>query len=155
MTARDFREKKQERHGASFTLKHVQADKIFGTTPVWRQRTKVLISDIHRTIIDIVGDPSIGGGIQHVSDCIAAYLTRKERDDRRLIQYAERLGNGAVFKRLGFLAERDPTGESLAELCLPQLSSGNAKLDPALDCPRYVARWRLRIPETWDVRGRS
>jgi predicted transcriptional regulator of viral defense system len=155
ITARHFREKHQERHGASFTLKHLHADKIFGTAPVWRRRTKVPVSDVHRTIVDIVSDPSIGGGIQHVSECVGVYLTRKDRDDNRLIQYAERLGNGAVFKRLGFLAERNPTGSELARLCLPRLSSGNAKLDPALDCPRYVARWRLRIPETWDVRGRS
>jgi predicted transcriptional regulator of viral defense system len=155
ITARHFREKNQERHGVSFSLKHLGEDKIFGTTPVWRHRSKVLVSDVHRTIVDIVSDPSIGGGIQHVSDCIGVYLTRRDRDDNRLIQYADQLGNGAVFKRLGFLAERNPKGSHLAELCLPRLSAGNAKLDPALDGPRYVSRWRLRIPETWDVRGRS
>jgi len=55
----------------------------------------------------MLDDPALGGGIQHVSDCLAAYLKRADRDDARLIGYADRLGNGAVFKRLGFLAETD------------------------------------------------
>ena len=31
---------------------------------------------------------------------------RTDRDDQKLIEYGDRLGNGAVFKRLGFLAEK-------------------------------------------------
>jgi hypothetical protein len=54
-----------------------------------------------------------------------------------------------VFKRLGFLAERHPTGAKLAELCLARLSAGDAKLDPALDCPRLISKWHLRVPQTW------
>ena len=27
-----------------------------------------------------------------------------------------------------------------------------AKLDPALDCPRLITRWNLRIPAMWDVK---
>ena len=33
-----------------------------------------------------------------------------DRNDAALMDYAERLGNGAVFKRLGFLAGRNPAG---------------------------------------------
>ena len=87
-----------------------------------------------------------------MSDCLAVYLSRSDRDDERLIQYAERLGNGAVFKRLGFLAERHAKGGRLAEMSQTRLSMGNAKLDPSLDCPRLVSEWRLRVPETW-MRG--
>ena len=62
---------------------------------------------------------------------------------KKLIEYGERLGNGAVFKRLGFLAESVTTELTLAELCRARLTAGNAKLDPALDCKRLVSRWRL------------
>ena len=34
-----------------------------------------------------------------------AYLTQPDRDDNTLTDYAERTGNGAIFKRLGFLVE--------------------------------------------------
>lgn len=149
VTGQPLREKRQGRQGFNFLLKHLNAAKIFGTKLIWRHRTRVPVSDVHRTIIDMFDDPALGGGIQHVSDCLSAYLKRPDRDDDKLIQYAERLGNGAVFKRLGFLAERLLAGEKLPALCLERLTAGNAKLDPALECPRLVSKWRLRIPATW------
>ena len=51
----------------------------------------------------ILGDTE--RGIDHVSECIAAYLRSAECDHELLIRYAEQLANGAVFKRLGYLAE--------------------------------------------------
>jgi predicted transcriptional regulator of viral defense system len=149
LTGQAIRKKQQERHGVQFVLKHLNETKIFGTKPIWRHHTRVPISDLHRTIVDMLDDPSLGGGIQHVSDCLNSYFKKNNRDDSLLIQYAERLGNGAVFKRLGFLAERHPTGAKLAELCLARLSAGDAKLDPALDCPRLISKWHLRVPQTW------
>lgn len=149
MTAQAVRQKRQERHGTLFSLKHVNKRKLFGTKNVWRHQTRVPVSDVHRTIIDILDDPAIGGGIQHVADCLAAYLRRGDRDDEKLIEYAMRLGNGAVFKRLGFLAERLPEGAELARLCERPLSGGQAKLDPAQDGPHVVTKWRLRVPQRW------
>ena len=154
ITGQAIRQKRVPRHGFEFTLKHLAAEKIFGTKPVWRHHSKVPTSDVHRTIVDMLDDPSLGGGIQQVSDCLSAYLKRTDRSDQTLIEYGERLGNGAVFKRLGFLAERRPDGASLVELCRTRLTAGNAKLDPALDCSRLVSRWRLFIPSTW-ARGDS
>jgi predicted transcriptional regulator of viral defense system len=155
LTGQAIREKRQIRHGVQFALKHINKDKIFGTKPVWRHHTKVPISDVHRTVVDILDDPALGGGIQHVADCLNAYLKRADRDDKKLIEYAVRLGNGAVFKRLGFLAERNPNGGSLAEECRGHLTSGNAKLDPALAAPRLVSSWRLLVPQTWMRTGVS
>jgi hypothetical protein len=54
-----------------------------------------------------------------------------------------------VFKRLGFLAERQKDSTQLAELCRARLSTGLAKLDPALPGERVNSRWKLRLPETW------
>jgi predicted transcriptional regulator of viral defense system len=149
ITGRTIRRKSEMRQGFQFTLKHVNPEKIFGTLPIWRRHTKVLVSDVHRTIVDILDDPALGGGIQHVSDSFDAYLRRADRSDQKLIEYAERLGNGAVFKRLGFLAELRPSAANLAEECRARLTAGNAKLDPALDCTRLVSKWRLFVPPTW------
>ena len=149
LTARPVRQKRQERHGTLFSLKHVHRRKIFGTKHIWRHRTRVPVSDVHRTIIDMLDDPAIGGGIQHVADCLAAYLRRNDRDDEKLVDHAVRLGNGAVFKRLGFLAERISGGAELGLLCEQHLSGGHARLDPARDGPLVVAKWRLRVPERW------
>jgi predicted transcriptional regulator of viral defense system len=154
VTGQAVRHKHQIRQGFEFTLKHLQPDKIFGTKPVWRHRTKVPVSDVHRTVIDMLDDPALGGGIQHVSDCLTSYFERADRSDQKLIEYGEQLGNGTVFKRLGFLAERLPDGAKLADLCHDRLTAGNSKLDPALDSKRLISKWRLLIPQTWS-RGDS
>ena len=146
MTAQTVREKRQVRHGAHFALYHVQERKIFGTKPVWRGRSKVLLSDVHRTVIDMLDNPSLGGGIQHVSDCLDAYLKRPDRSDDTLTAYAERLGNGAVFKRLGFLADQHSDAAHIADVCRARLTAGNAKLDTTLRCSRLISKWCLWVP---------
>ena len=141
------------RHGKAFdfTLKHLSRKKFSVPSQSGAHHTKVPVSDVHRTIIDMLDDPALGGGIQHVADCLGLFR-RADRDDQKLIEYAEQLGNGAVFKRLGFLAEKRADGATLAELCRARLTAGNAKLDPALECKRLVSKWRLLVPLTW-VRG--
>ena len=151
MTAQPVREKRQTRHGADFVLCHIPEAKIFGTKSIWRGRSKIPISGLHRTIVDMLDDPWLGGGIQHSADCLNAYLKRPDRDDSKLIEYAERVKNGAVFKRLGFLAARYSSASQLAEACQSRLTKGNSKLDPSLNCPRLISKWRLWVPETWEA----
>ena len=149
LTGRPVRRKFPRHHGVRFSLKHISEDRIFGTGAIWRGNSKILVSDVHRTIIDMLDDPALGGGIQHVADCLSVYLTSRNRDDNMLLSYASRLGNGAVFKRLGYLAERHPDGAELVEPCRERLTTGHAKLDPALEAPRLITRWKLRVPDTW------
>jgi predicted transcriptional regulator of viral defense system len=148
-TAKPLRTRQHVVHGISFALRHIQPIAIFGTRAIWRGRLKVQISDIHRTMIDMLADPSVGGGIRHVADCLAAYLKHKDADPSMLIRYAETLKNGAVFKRLGFLASTFPDQAALVEACRSRLTQGNAKLDPKLPCVKLVKAWRLWIPATW------
>ncbi len=152
MTTQTVRDRKQDRHGTHFTLHHIQERKIFGTKTVWRGRTKVPVSDVHRTIIDMLDNPAIGGGIRHVADCFDEYIKRDDRNEDVLIANAERLGNGAVFKRLGFLAEKYPDLTALAEDCRMRLTKGNSKLDPMLQADLLISRWRLWVPASW-VKG--
>jgi predicted transcriptional regulator of viral defense system len=128
---------------------------MFGTKTVWRGRTKVMVSDPERTIVDMLDDPVVGGGIQHVADCLAEYFKRKDREDNLLLEYIERLGNGAVFKRLGFLAERQGGEDQLVQACAGHLTKGTVKLNPALDCTKLVTRWRLWIPPRWKTEARA
>jgi predicted transcriptional regulator of viral defense system len=153
-TARPVRQKSVQSQGALFSLKHVKEDLIFGMKTVWRGRTRVLVSNMHRTVVDMLDDPATGGGIQHVADCFAQYMKRKDSKPGLLIDYADRLGNGAVFKRLGFLAERNPRADLLIDAAKLRLTKGYAKLDPALDCPKLVTRWRVRVPKNWIKNGR-
>ena len=70
-------------------------------------------------------------------------------NDDTLAAYAERLGNGAVFKRLGFLAEQHSDAAHIADVCRARLTAGNAKLDTALRCSRLISKWSLWVPSTW------
>ncbi len=140
------RQKAQHRHGVTFTLSHIDQDKIFGIRTIWRGRTQVQISDPHRTIIDMMNDPSVGGGIQMVRDCFSEYVKREDCSFETLIEYADRLGNGAVFKRMGYLAEELSAPEWFIKACHGKRTSGNVKLDPALNSDHLVTRWRLWVP---------
>jgi predicted transcriptional regulator of viral defense system len=155
LTTQAVRERQQQRQGVPFTLKHIDARKLFGTKSVWRHQTRVPVSDVHRTIIDILDDPALGGGIQHVAECLNAYLRRDDRNDGKLIDYAAQLGNGAVFKRLGFLAESQRGTDKLVQLCLRNLSGGHADLDPAQPGSRIVSKWRLLVPDRWSHQVRA
>lgn len=149
LTARKVRQKELTVQGLPFSLKHVKESALFGTRPIWRGRVRVPVTSPAKTIIDMLDDPAIGGGIRHVADCLRAYLQREDSRTDDLIAAAEKLGNGAVFKRLGFLAELEGKQDALVTACRARLSKGNAKFDPAMPCRKLVKRWKLWIPASY------
>jgi predicted transcriptional regulator of viral defense system len=149
VTGRLVRPREQTIQGVPFVFRHLAPERIFGTRAVWRDATKVQVSDLHRTLLDMLDEPAIGGGIRHVDDCLGAYLGRPDADLGQVLSYADRLSNGAVFKRLGFLLDRRGSEEQWLAACAARLTQGNAKLDPSISCPRLVRRWRIRVPESW------
>lgn len=133
--------------GTEFRVATRQPGAIFGTRKVWRGRERVDVSDPSRTIVDVLDDPSIGGGIRTVADVLDEYVSDDHRDDERLVSYADQLGNRTVFKRLGYLLETlDVDAPGLIEICLSRRSAGLTKLDPSIDSNGRIAkRWGLRV----------
>jgi hypothetical protein len=87
-------------------------------------------------------------------DVILNNLKSEPRNLELLIDYAKRLGNGAVFKRLGFLLELLAREEEEAlRACLSGLPKGNAKLDSALPAERLISKRRLWVPENLMKKG--
>jgi predicted transcriptional regulator of viral defense system len=128
---------------------------LFGTVGVWRGQVRVPVSDPSRTMVDILDDPSLGGGIDHVADVLHQYLRSDQRSDEALVQYGDRLGNRSVFKRLGFLLERE-NGEvaDLVAACVERKSTGLTKLDPSIESSgRILRRWGLRVNASLGVPG--
>lgn len=151
-TARPITKRNQTIHNVPFVVTHAPAAQHFGTKPVWKKEKKILVSDPARTIVDMLSNPWAGGGIQHVVDCLQEYLKSAHFKERQLIDYAVRHGNGAVFKRLGFLISRlFGDDHPLVRACEAHLSQGNAQLDPALKGDRLVTRWRLFVPSTLQI----
>lgn len=137
-------------NGTSFMLRTIPEKAIFGTKPVWKGQVKVSVSDPTRTILDMLADTRLGGGIRPTVDIFLSYLKSENKNIQLLIDYAKRLGNGAVFKRLGFLLERyAPDQEAALNECKAQMTKGNTNLDPSLKADRLITRWRLWVPERW------
>lgn len=155
VTARAVRANHTERQGTSFRLKSLRKSKHFGTRAVWKGPVKVQVSDPTRTVVDILDDPPMGGGIRHAADVVGAYLESEHRDDIRLLDYTKRLGNRTVYKRLGFILEaRDTPAPMLVAVCREHLSSGLSVLDPSVRRRgRIVKRWNLRVNVELSGRG--
>lgn len=116
----------------------------WGLSSHWQDGTRLWFADPARTVIDCLDAPRLAGGIRHVGDIVTTYLD--EHDPQSLVEYGDRWGNHAVFKRLGYLVETlelpDP---GIVAACRQRLSAGISALDPTgPDGGPRVMRWRLR-----------
>jgi predicted transcriptional regulator of viral defense system len=137
----------------TYLLRHVPDAERWGTAAVWMNELRVEMADPARTVIDVLDDPGLGGGIRHVADMLDAYLD--EHDADRLVDYGDRLGNRTVFKRLGYLATRaGPDTAALIDACRARISRGVSLLDPTAP-PRghRVMEWNIRVNVPMEGRG--
>ena len=129
-----------------YLVKHVSAAALeWGLTTEWKAEVRLRFADKPRTIVDILDTPRLGGGIRHSAEILASFLD--DNDPAPLVQYGDRLGNRAVFKRLGYLTQalnRNPPG--LLDACLARVSAGISPLDPSGPKGGPVSsKWRLRV----------
>jgi predicted transcriptional regulator of viral defense system len=133
--------------GTPVRIKVVDSQRMFGTVGVWRGSERVEVADPSRTILDLLDDPSMGGGIRHVAEVLEEYLGGLHRDEELLLDYCERFGNRSVYKRLGYLLEALGLDEpGLIEHCRERMSSGVVPLDPGIGASgARNADWNLRV----------
>jgi predicted transcriptional regulator of viral defense system len=129
-----------------YLVGHASDDNLaWGLTTVWRDDVRLQFADPARTIVDILDTPNLGGGIRHGAEVLVAYLA--DHDPRLLVEFGDRLGNRAVFKRLGYLVDALGLGQTeLIAACEERVSSGISVLDP--DGPpggHRIMRWGLRV----------
>lgn len=121
---------------------------MFGLKTIWKEQVKVQVSDTHKTIIDMLNDPSLGGGIRWTIDLLQKYLYSSHFDSTTLLEYAKKMHNQAIFKRLGFiLSKLNPQASELIEHCEQNINQDNPQLDPRAKGRRLIKKWRLWIPE--------
>jgi len=141
------RRTRQYAGGVTFHVRRVPPSSIFGTVRLWSGTVPIQMADIHRTVIDILDDPAMGGGGRLTMEIVAAYWQSAERDPSRLLKYAARLGRGTIFKRLGYTAAvlGEPSLEWL-DACRERVTRGISLLDPGgrKNGP-IVTEWGLRI----------
>jgi len=146
VTSRRVSPQVQEIQGTTYNIKVTSSERLFGLATVWRDDSKVQVSNPSRTIVDLLDDPRLGGGMRHISEVLATYFRSDHRNDGELLSFAERLGNGAVFKRLGYLLETlDIASPKLATACRERMTGGVSDLDPSGPQTGSIdRRWRVR-----------
>ncbi|NLZ30606.1 MAG: hypothetical protein GX885_07685 [Methanomicrobiales archaeon] len=132
--------------GVNYRIVRVKPEKFFGLKKEWIEETPITITDREKTIIDCLDRPGYAGGIVEV----AKALGDTSLDRESLSQYARRIGNDAVIRRLGYLGER--AGISLD---LPPPASRNYPLlDPVMPHQGEIdPGWRLVINTEVPDRG--
>lgn len=151
ITSKRINGKKQTAGGLTFFIKKLKTERMFGLKAVWREQIKVQVSDPHKTIVDMFDDPSIGGGIRSVIDFFEQYLSSSYFNADILVEYASKMNNKTIFKRLGFvLSKITPNAIALINRCKQNISKGNSQLDPYLKGNRLHKKWNLWIPEDFE-----
>lgn len=149
MTTTRPHDRQPELRKARFELHTVPAAYFVGLKTVWRGGTRVQVSDPARTLIDMLALPGLGGGIRHVAEMLTTLLHDHPKEVGKLGSHAAALGVGAVYKRLGYLLQRDhPAQLELIEVCRANLSAGYSRLDPALPADRLATAWRVWVPDS-------
>jgi len=139
-----------EELGITYRFVVLAPHKFFGHRRIWIEGEKILITDPAKTVVDCLDHPEHCGGIVEVAKGLYEALTREDFPPQRLTEYADRMGNRAIFKRLGYLAEplNLPVGDEIKRW-QEALSAGYTLLDPlAGDQGPYNHRWRLRLNRT-------
>lgn len=131
-----------------FRTKTINKKLFFGTTKIWFGSSAVEIADPSRTLVDILDVPSFGGGGRHVIDVVNRYWRSDTCNPDLLFKYALQYDRGVLFKRLGYLAEKQnaPVDENWIKACQKHTSKGISNFDP--DGPKVgkiITKWNLRI----------
>lgn len=136
--------------GTEFHFVTCRKKDYFGFKKLWVDKSEmILVSDLERTIIDGLKIPEYCGGITEIAKGL--WMRRHELNLDKLVDYAERIDKGSVYRRLGFLLELYNIENSNAiERLQRKLSTGYQLLDPTLlNEGKHNARWllRLNVPE--------
>jgi len=124
--------------GVNYQIVRVKEGKFFGVRKEWIEETPISITDKEKTIIDCLDKPHYAGGIIEV----AKALKTGSLDYNQLGNYALKIDNFAVVRRLGYLCERMgipinlPLPPSKKYLLLDPTMPAKGKNDP---------KWRLVI----------
>jgi len=130
--------------GIPFKVVSLRPTKFFGVVEDWVDEQSFSITDKEKTIIDGLDLPKYVGGVGEIAKALRAAW--KELDEDRLRGYAEKIGNSAVAKRLGYLMETLALGKPEALRNRVRISPGFSPLDPTL--PKrgiHNRRWGLVI----------
>ena len=130
--------------GINYKLISLKPVKFFGVVRDWIDEQPFQVTDKEKTLIDGLDLPQYVCGVDEIAKALAGHWS--ELDETKLRNYAGKIGNSAVAKRLGFLMETLKLGDPEALRQAASIASGFSPLDPTL--PRrgkYHRRWGLLV----------
>ncbi len=124
--------------GLNYRIVRIKKEKFYGLRKEWIEEMPVNIADKEKTIIDCLDKPQHSGGILEV----AKALKTGSLDLERLREYALKMDNFSVVRRLGYLCDRIGF-----QMDMPPLKSKKyLLLDPTMPPKGFNdSKWRLII----------
>jgi predicted transcriptional regulator of viral defense system len=139
---------------ADYCFVKLKKKKFFGFDEIEIEGWKVSVSNPENTIADCLDRPEHTGGIDEVAK--AVYFNHGEMDLRKVYLYGEKMGNGTILKRLGYILDVSGHLDKYADIFSRfQPSKGYPALDPvATRKGRYNSKWGLLVnfeikPKGW------
>lgn len=136
--------------GVTYRFVRVRNGKFFATVRRSAGQGQLIVTDREKTLVDALDHPELCGGTGQVVEMLPPAAEALDWD--RLEHCAERLGSGAVYKRLGWLVEhvggkaRVPDRAKRIEGWRLRLTGGYAPLEPGgSPTGPTESRWRLRL----------
>ena len=149
-TCKKVKHRNPSHGGISFKLKTITPQKLFGLKNLWVGNKKIKISDPTKTMIDLLDDPKLVGGMSIVYDFFSEYHESGYYDFELLIKYGQQMNNRAIFKRLGLLMETQfAASEEMLSVILTNLSRGLSEFDPTTPSQHILTKWRLKVSGFW------
>ncbi len=120
------KEPKIEIFGVRYRIVRITEKKLFGLQKIWIDDAEVWITNPEKTVADCLDKPQYCGGIVEVAK---ALQNEDEIDLDKVIEYAIKMENSAILKRLGSLCDR-----LAIPVKIPQdyLAKGYPLLDPSI-----------------------
>jgi predicted transcriptional regulator of viral defense system len=139
---------------AEYVFVRLTSRKLFGWEDTGIDGHRVHISTPEKTVADCLDHSEHCGGIEQIAR--AMYFNHEELGMARVVEYAKRMGNNTILKRLGYILNATSLLDQYADLFEDfRPSAGFTKLDPL--SPRsgkHDTRWGLLVnfrldPEGW------
>lgn len=113
----------------------------------------VRVTDTERTVVDCIDRIDLSGGSEELANCLAAvrYL-----DENKLLRYLNCYDKAMLYKKVGCVLSLAGSGLVLTadffSTCQNKSRHITGTLTAAESCRRYVAEWRLYLPEVmWSL----
>jgi len=130
--------------GINYEFVSLSEKKFFGFEETNIRGHNVIVSSPEKTIVDCLDHPEYGGGINEV----AKAMVNAKIDWDKAIEYAKKMDNGAIFKRMGFLLEEMDihVPKELIKSIHKKITKGYSPLYPGKTMEgKYNANWNLII----------